>query len=67
MKQTDWLLILDDADDLAMVEPFLPMVARGHILLTSRARTTLGIAQQIKLERLNPEMEPYTSCGEQAY
>src|SRR5205814_2320241 len=32
-----WLLVLDNADDPAMVGPFLPDTEHGHILLTSRA------------------------------
>jgi hypothetical protein len=34
----DWLLILDNADDLAMVQPFVPTVCPGHLLLTTRAQ-----------------------------
>ena len=37
---TNWLLILDNADNLAMVEPFLPRFASGHLLLTSREIAT---------------------------
>src|SRR6185503_17235578 len=32
-----WLLVLDNADDPAMVTPFLPQGNTGHLLLTSRA------------------------------
>ncbi|MGZ3433766.1 MAG: tetratricopeptide repeat protein, partial [Isosphaeraceae bacterium] len=31
----DWLLILDNADDPAVLEPFLPTDHAGHILITS--------------------------------
>lgn len=51
----DWLLILDNADNLTLVEPFLPRAARGHILLTTRAQATSAIAQQIVLEPLDPD------------
>ena len=34
----DWLLILDNADDPAVLEPFLPTGHAGHILITSRAQ-----------------------------
>jgi NB-ARC domain len=54
-KQSDWLLILDNADDIPMVEAFIPMAARGHILLTSRAQATAGFAEHIELEKLSPE------------
>jgi len=32
-----WLLILDNADDVAMARDFLPQARKGHILLTTRA------------------------------
>src|SRR5581483_8988089 len=32
--QEKWLLVLDDVDDLRVVEPFLPIASRGHLLLT---------------------------------
>ncbi len=52
MTQTEWLLILDNADNLALVEPFLPRAARGHILLTTRMQAASAIAQQAELEPL---------------
>jgi TIR domain/NB-ARC domain len=53
--QTDWLLILDNADNLALVDPFLPRAARGHILLTTRAGATTGQAQALRLGPLEPD------------
>lgn len=53
--QTRWLLILDNADDLALVDPFLPRAARGHILLTTRVGATAGQAQALPLEPLAPD------------
>ncbi len=32
-----WLLIVDNADDLSMVQPYLPLRGNGSILLTTRA------------------------------
>ncbi len=55
MAYSEWLLILDNADNLAVVDPFLPKAARGHILLTTRAQATRTIAQQIELEQLCPD------------
>lgn len=54
-EHTDWLLILDNADDLTVVNQFLPPAARGHILLTTRALATGDIAQGIEVELLKPE------------
>lgn len=50
---TDWLLILDNADDLDMVSDFLPTVNRGHLLLTTRTQATGTIADPISVEKMN--------------
>ncbi len=42
-KHDDWLLIVDNADDLAMVEEFLPTGGTGHIVLTTHSQA-LGMA-----------------------
>ena len=51
---TGWLLVLDNADDPAMLEPFLPDAGHGHILLTSRAQDfqDLGILDPVELPKL---------------
>ena len=42
-RRTGWLLIFDNADDLAMVRDFLPAGGQGHILLTTRSpRSSMG-------------------------
>src|SRR6266571_4578428 len=51
----DWLLILDNADDLAMAREFIPSTAKGHILLTTRAEATGRLAQHIDIEKMEPE------------
>ena len=50
----DWLLILDNADDPAVLEPFLPTDHEGHILITSRAQDFqhLGILAPVELGEL---------------
>lgn len=55
LEQTRWLLVLDNADNLALVEPFLPLAARGHILFTTRAGATAGQAQALQLEPLGTD------------
>jgi hypothetical protein len=51
-----WLLILDNADNLAMVAPFLPTrLPNGHFLLTTRATAMDGLAQPLPLTSLAPE------------
>ncbi len=49
----DWLLILDNADDLEMASDFLPIEYTGHILLTTRAQFTGTIANGIDLEKMD--------------
>lgn len=52
---TDWLLILDNADNLAQIEPFLPQSASGHLLLTTRATAMGSLAQPLALPLLSPD------------
>ena len=47
-----WLLILDNADDLALLFDFLPTVGTGHILLTTRAQATGTIAESLTIEKM---------------
>jgi len=50
-----WLLILDNVDDIELVNDVLPTMSIGHIVLTTRARATGMIAQDIELEQMEPE------------
>ncbi len=50
-----WLLILDNADDLEMVNAFIPSAGKGHVLLTTRAHSTGTIAGRIELETMGLE------------
>src|SRR6266571_2172367 len=54
-EHTDWLLILDNADDIAMVQNYLPLGSKGHILLTTRAHATGRIAKRIEVEKMDPD------------
>jgi len=54
-EHTDWLLILDNADDIAMVQGFIPLGSKGHVLLTTRAHATGRIAQRIEVEKMEPD------------
>jgi tetratricopeptide (TPR) repeat protein len=54
-NQTDWLLILDNADDLALVRDFLPTTGKGHVLLTTRATSMGRLAQRLEIKTLQPE------------
>lgn len=51
----DWLLILDNADELKDIESFIPSGANGHILLTTRAENAGAIALYNGLKKLTPD------------
>ena len=51
----DWLLILDNADELALLADFLPPSLQGHLLLTTRAAATGRLAHRLEIETLLPE------------
>lgn len=50
-----WLLILDNADELALLPNFLPPSLGGHLLLTTRAAATGRLAHRMEIEILRPE------------
>lgn len=54
-REANWLLVLDNADDLEMASDFFPENFNGHILFTTRAQTTGHIALNIPLEKLSLE------------
>ena len=56
-REPGYLLILDNADDPALVKPYLPPDPKGHVLLTSRAHNfdVLGIRKPIGLPVLAPD------------
>ncbi len=50
-----WLMILDNADELALLPDFLPPALGGHLLLTTRAAATGRLAHRLEIETLLPE------------
>ena len=52
---TDWLLIVDNADDLTVTRRFLPTFASGHVLLTSRVAAIGEEAQSLELLPFSPD------------
>jgi tetratricopeptide (TPR) repeat protein len=50
----NWLLIFDNAGDLATVRGFIPQSAKGHVLLTTQAQAT-GDIQAIEILDMLPE------------
>ena len=51
-ENDDWLLVLDNADDLPMVQKFLPTKRKGYILFTTRAQASGQIAANIEVKKL---------------
>jgi tetratricopeptide (TPR) repeat protein len=54
-NHTRWLVLLDNADELALVQDFLPPAGRGHTLLTTRAASVGRLAQRIEVDPLDLE------------
>src|SRR6266571_5258693 len=52
---TNWLLIMDNADDLGLARLFFPTTDNGHILLTTRSQIIGSIAMKIEIEAMEPE------------
>ena len=55
---TNWLLIMDNADDLPLAESFLPAQPRGHVVFTTQSQiigTTARRARHIELEKMTSE------------
>jgi hypothetical protein len=50
-KNDRWLLVLDNADDLRQLRPYLPTI-NGHILLTTRAQALGDLAQKVEVTRM---------------
>lgn len=57
--EDDWLLVLDNADDLELVVPVLQELKgipnQGHILLTTRAKATGYIGKRVYLGEMSDE------------
>lgn len=51
----EWLLILDNADDLTLLPDFLPPNLEGQVLLTTRAAVTGRLARRLEIKPLLPE------------
>ncbi|HET8845158.1 MAG TPA: FxSxx-COOH system tetratricopeptide repeat protein, partial [Ktedonobacteraceae bacterium] len=52
-RQTEWLLIFDNVEELSLIKPFLPASNQGAILLTTRLQGLGSLARPIELPLLN--------------
>ena len=50
--QERWLLIFDNADEVALVQEYLPQHGNGSILLTTRANAVASIASPVEVEQM---------------
>ncbi len=51
----NWLLIVDNVEDLTMLSDFLPSRGSGHIILTTRKQATGVLAQRVELFKMSQE------------
>jgi tetratricopeptide (TPR) repeat protein len=56
MHRAQWLFILDNADELALVREFIPPAFRGDLLLTTRAQSMGGLAHKLEIKVMQPEI-----------
>ncbi len=55
-RHTNWLLIMDNADDLELASSFFPKAHQGRILLTTRSQIVGNVvANQIEIAEMTPE------------
>lgn len=52
---TNWLLIMDNADDLHLARSYFPVTHQGHILLTTRSQIVGNISRQIEIDKMESE------------
>jgi hypothetical protein len=55
-RESGWLLILDNADELAIVPPFLPTRFTGHLLLTTRVQATGKLAERLEVKTMSEDV-----------
>ena len=54
-QHTSWLLIYDNADNLPLLDDFVPARPRGHLLITTRTRLTGARAARVEMENMTEE------------
>ena len=52
----NWLLVLDNVEDFGRVRDVLPVAGQGHVLLTTRAQDTGGLAHPIAVDTMSLEV-----------
>ena len=54
-KHANWLLIFDNVEDLDMLNDFVPLIYRGHILITTRSQATGNIPYTREIEKMEAQ------------
>lgn len=54
-EHNDWLLILDNVDDLQIIHALLPTKGKGHVLVTARIQAVGNAGNRIEIEKMNQE------------
>jgi len=54
-RESGWLLVLDNADDLDAIAPHFPRHHAGRLILTTRARNPVKWASPIALHKFGPD------------
>jgi tetratricopeptide (TPR) repeat protein len=54
-RQHNWLLILDNVEDLSLAHSYMPRGDQGHLLLTTRRQAVGGAITGISLETMDEE------------
>jgi hypothetical protein len=56
-EEGDWLLIIDNADNLEEVdlEEYIPSTRKGHIIITSQDKQIAALRASIELGKMDPE------------
>ncbi len=54
-EHTNWLLIMDNADDLPLAESFLPSQPLGHVVFTTQSQIIDTIPTQIEIDAMEPD------------
>ena len=54
-RNHDWLMIFDDADDLAVAKEFFPNGGNGRVLVTTRMQATAAVAKTVEVGSLGQD------------
>lgn len=54
-NHADWLLILDDVEDLTQVEMLYPEAHQGHVIITTRSQFLGGVATSITVDTMDSD------------